>query len=204
MSNEAYVPTNTSRATNLNARRSPTRTIICVDMDEVIADTLREQILRYNDEFNENLTVNDLKGRWIWDFVPSDRIPALERHIASEDFYSSLSVVPHSRVVLERLQHRYEVYIATAVMEYPRSFSAKYEWLRQDFPFIQPSHIVFCGHKAILRGDFLIDDNPRQLRLFQGSGILYSTPANHLIQEFRRVNDWWEIERIFLDPQDSS
>jgi 5' nucleotidase, deoxy (Pyrimidine), cytosolic type C protein (NT5C) len=61
MSNEAYVPTNTSRATNLNARRSPTRTIICVDMDEVIADTLREQILRYNDEFNENLTVNDLK-----------------------------------------------------------------------------------------------------------------------------------------------
>jgi 5'(3')-deoxyribonucleotidase len=57
---------------------------------------------------------------------------------------------------------------------------------------------------AILRGDFLIDDNPRQLRLFQGSGILYSTPANHLIQEFRRVNDWWEIERIFLDPQDSS
>jgi 5'(3')-deoxyribonucleotidase len=204
MLNEAYVPTNTSRTTNLNARRSPTRTTICIDMDEVIADTLREQILRYNQEFNEKLTVNDLSGRWIWDFVPPDRVPALERQIASEDFYPSLSAVPHSQVVLERLQHRYEVYIATAVMEYPRSFGAKYEWLRQNFPFIQPSHIVFCGHKAILRGDFLIDDNPLQLRLFQGRGILYSSPANNLIQEFRRVNNWWEIERFFLDPHDSS
>jgi len=203
MSNDAYVP-NRSGSTIKNAQRGRLRTAICVDMDDVIADTLHEQILRYNREFNEQITAKDLGGRCIWDFVPPDRVPALEMQIASEDFYPSLSAVPHSQVVLERLQHRYEVYIATAVMEYPRSFSAKYQWLRQNFPFIQPSHIVFCGHKGILQGDFLIDDNPLELQLFRGRAILYSSPANSLIQEFRRVNNWWEIERFFLGPYDSS
>jgi 5'(3')-deoxyribonucleotidase len=203
MSNEAYVP-NKSAMTIMNGRRGRLRTTICVDVDDVIANTLAEQILRYNHEFDEQLTVDDLSGRCIWDFVPPERIPALERQIASEDFYPSLSAVPYSQAVLERLQHRYEVYIATAVMEYPRSFGAKYEWLRQNFPFIQPSHIIFCGHKGILQGDFLIDDNPLELRQFQGKAILYSSPANSLIREFRRVNNWWEIERFFLGPHDSS
>ena len=152
MSNHAYVP-KTSGVAIMNARRGLKRTTICVDMDDVIADTLPEQILRYNRAFNEQLTVDDLSGRCFWDLVPPERIPALESQIASEDFYPGLSAVPYSQVVLERLQHRYEIYIATAVMEYPRSFNAKCEWLRQNFPFVQPSHIVFCGHKGIIRGD---------------------------------------------------
>ena len=67
----------------------------------------------------------------------------------------------------ERLQQHYEIYIATAAMEVPSSFNAKFHWLKQHFPFIPASHIVFCGNKSILDGDYLIDDNPRQLRLFQ-------------------------------------
>jgi 5'(3')-deoxyribonucleotidase len=89
-------------------------------------------------------------------------------------------------------------------MQYPRSLRAKYEWLRQNFPFIQPSHIVFCGHKGVIQSDFLIDDNLLELRLFRGKGILFTSPANSLIQEFRCVNNWWEIERFFLDPHNSS
>jgi 5'(3')-deoxyribonucleotidase len=203
MSNDTYGP-NESAMTIVSVRRAHLRATICVDMDDVIANTLSELISRYNHEFDEQLTVDDLSGRHIWDFVRPDRIPALERQIASEDFYPSLSVVPNSQVVLERLQRRYEVYIASAVMEYPRSFGAKYEWLRRNFPFIQPSHIVFCGNKGILQGDFLIDDNPLELRLFQGRAILFSSPANSLIQEFQRVNNWREIELYFLGPNDSS
>ena len=63
-------------------------------------------------------------------------------------------------------------------MEVPTSFTAKYNWLGRHFPFIPPSHIVFCGDKSILRADFLIDDNPRQLRRFQGQGILFEAPHN--------------------------
>jgi 5'(3')-deoxyribonucleotidase len=167
-------------------------------MDEVIADALGEHLLRYNRDFSENLTPADLEGRWLWDFVPAERQGALEAYMLSGDFFAVLQVMPHAQRVLERLQSRFDVYIATAAMEVPSSFTAKFHWLRRHFPFIPPSHTVFCGNKSILRGDFLIDDNPRQLRLFRGEGILFSSPANANVTGFRRVRDWLEVEELFL------
>lgn len=178
-------------------RSTQERRIICVDMDEVIADALGEHLLRYNRDFSERLTPADLEGRWLWDFVPAERQQTLFDYMTSEDFFAVLRVMPHAQRVLERLQSEYEIYIATAAMEVPSSFNAKFEWLKQHFPFIPPSHIVFCGNKSILRGDYLIDDNPRQLRLFHGEGILFSSPANARVTGFRRVRDWLEIEQLF-------
>ena len=174
------------------------RKVICIDMDEVIADALAEHLLRYNRDFHENLTAADLHGRWIWDYVPSERHAQLERYIRTDDFFARLDVMPHAQRVIARLQERYEVFIATAAMEVPTSFTAKFEWLKEHFPFIRPSHIVFCGDKGILRGDYLIDDNPRQLKRFRGEGILFSSPANAFVSGFRRVGNWMDVERMFL------
>ena len=174
------------------------RRIICVDMDEVIADALGEHLHRYNRDFRERITRADLEGQWLWEFVPPERQEALTEYLMSEDFFAVLRVMPHAQRVLERLQSRYEIYIATAAMEVPSSFNAKFEWLKKYFPFIPASHIVFCGNKSILRGDYLIDDNPRQLRLFRGEGILFSSPANANVTGFRRVHNWLEIEELFL------
>ena len=80
-------------------------------------------------------------------------------------------------------------------MEVPTSFAAKFRWLGRHFPFIAPSHIVFCGDKSVLATDFLIDDNPRQLRRFRGEGILYGSPSNRGVTGFRRVENWLEVER---------
>jgi 5'(3')-deoxyribonucleotidase len=92
-------------------------------------------------------------------------------------------------------------------MEVPTSFTAKFDWLARHFPYIPTTNIVFCGDKSILRADFLIDDNPRQLARFEGSsgpneprreGILYTSPANAHITGFRRVHNWLDVERLFL------
>ena len=174
------------------------RKIICVDMDEVIADALGEHLLRYNRDFSTNITTKDLHGRWIWDYVPEDRLETLEAYLSSEDFFAVLQVMPDSQRVLKALQQHYDVYVATAAMEVPTSFNAKFKWLERHFPFIQPSHIVFCGDKGILRGDYLIDDNPRQLSRFQGEGILYTSPANAYVTGFRRVNNWLDVETLLL------
>ena len=179
------------------------RKIICVDMDEVIADALGEHLLRYNRHFGESVTVDDLNGRWLTDFVPAERQEAAIEFLRSEDFFAVLEVMPESQRVLKRLQERYDIFIATAAMEVPTSFTAKFEWLERHFPFIPPSHIVFCGDKSILRADFLIDDNPRQLRRFRGEGILFTAPANVHVTGFRRVDDWLDVERMFLESRDS-
>jgi 5'(3')-deoxyribonucleotidase len=188
------------------------RKTIAIDMDEVIADALSEHLLRYNRDFQPDpatgpLTLADLHGRWLWDAVPPARVHDLERYMLSDDFFRVLPVMPHAQRVLARLQTRYDVFIASAAMEVPSSFTAKYQWLAEHFPFIPTSHIVFCGDKSILRADFLIDDNPRQLRLFESSnsqghphreGILYTSPANVNLTGFRRVNNWQDVETLFL------
>jgi 5'(3')-deoxyribonucleotidase len=171
---------------------------IAVDMDEVMADAVAEHLLRYNRDHNERLTKQDLEGKWLWDVVARDRHPALEGYLQSEDFFEVLEVMPEAQRVMEALHAKYEVFIATAAMEVPTSFTAKFRWLERHFPFISPTHIVFCGDKSILRADYLIDDNPRQLRRFGGEGILYSSPHNKYVTEFRRVKDWLEVEALFL------
>ena len=188
-----------------------TRKTICVDMDEVIADALSEHLLRYNrdfpDDFPQPLTLDDLRGRRLWQVVPRHRHAALDAYFRNEDFVRNLPVMPDAPRVLDRLQSRYDIFIASAAMEVPTSFTAKFEWLAEHFPFIPTSHIVFCGDKSILRADYLIDDNIRQLELFQASqngeisreGILYTAPANLDNTTYRRVNNWQDIEKMFLD-----
>ena len=198
--------------------QAPERKVIAVDMDEVIADALGEHLNRYNRDFANDhcaaITLDDLRGRRLWQVAPAQRHPTIDNYLREDDFFRVLRVMPHAQRVLERLQSRYEVFIASAAMEVPTSFVAKYDWLAEHFPFIPTSHIVFCGNKSILRADYLIDDNPRQLKLFQSSqggatqanqngatfreGILYTSPANAHITNYRRVDDWLAVEEMFL------
>jgi len=44
---------------------------ICVDMDEVMADTLAEHLRRYNQTFDEDVTPEDLAGKGLWRLLRS-------------------------------------------------------------------------------------------------------------------------------------
>jgi 5'(3')-deoxyribonucleotidase len=167
-------------------------------MDEVMADALGEHLHRYNKHYNEQLTTDDLAGKWLWDVVATDRHSVLDSYLRSEDFFEVLEVMPDAQRVVRRLQMNYEVFIATAAMEVPTSFQQKYRWLAKHFPFIPSSNIVYCGDKSILRADYLIDDNPRQLRRFDGEGILFTSPHNLRVKEYKRVKNWLEVEDLFL------
>lgn len=172
---------------------------ICVDMDEVMADALAEHLVRYNRDYNAGLTLEDLQGKALWDVIASEHHSVVEGYLRSDDFFENLTVMPEAQRVMRLLQQRYEVFIATAAMEVPASFHQKYRWLEKYFPYISPSHIVYCGDKSILNADYLIDDNPRQLQRFKGEGILFTSPHNIAVKGFRRVNDWLDVEKLFLE-----
>ena len=175
-----------------------TRKRICVDMDEVMADAVAEHLIRYNRDHNVNLTKEDLRGKRFWQVVPERHHAILDDYLRAEDFFEDLDVMPDAPRVLAELQRHFEIFIASAAMEVPTSFNAKYRWLERHFPFIPHTHIVFCGDKSILLADYLIDDNPRQLELFSGTGILYDAPHNIAITNYTRVRNWQEIETLFL------
>jgi len=121
----------------------------------------------------------------------------LRAFLDAEDFFEVLDVIPDSQPVLEDLSTRFEIFIATQAMAVPNSLGPKYRWLQRHFPFIPPTHYVFCGNKTILRADFLIDDQPRNLVRFEGQGLLYTAPHNLAATGFARVNNWREVAEYF-------
>ena len=170
---------------------------ICVDMDEVMADTLAEHLRRYNLTFDEELTHDDLAGKGLWQHAPQDRQQQLRAFLDAEDFFEDLAVIPDSQVVLKELSARFDIFIATQAMSVPNSLGPKYRWLQRHFPFIPPTHYVFCGNKSILRADFLIDDQPRNLLHFDGVGLLYTAPHNLTVAGFIRVDNWQQVAEYF-------
>ncbi len=170
---------------------------ICVDMDEVMADTLSEHLRRYNHEFDEIVTPADLAGKHLWEVTPTDRQKQLRAFLDAEDFFEDLPLIPGAQDVLEELTERFEIFIATQAMSVPNSLGPKYRWLQRHFPFIPPTHYVFCGNKSILRADFLIDDLPRNLERFEGQGLLYTAPHNMAATGFTRVDNWQQVAEYF-------
>ena len=175
---------------------------ICVDMDEVMADTLAEHLRRYNQTFEEEITTQDLAGKGLWEVAPLDRRAELRAFLDAEDFFEDLALIAGAQEVLTDLSERYEIFIATQAMTVPNSLGPKYRWLQRHFPFIPPTHYVFCGNKSILRADYLIDDLPRNLERFEGQGILYSAPHNLTATGFVRVDNWQEVAAYFATQTD--
>lgn len=179
--------------------RTGRRPRIAIDMDEVVANTLAKQLKAYNAAFGTALRVEDLAGRGLWGAVPEEHGPALREMVLDPTFFRDIDLLEGCRDVVRELAERYEVFIASAATEVPTSFGAKYEWLREHFPFIPPSHIVFCGDKAVLDVDYLIDDTPRHFERFRGTPVLFSAPHNTGETRYLRVSGWEDVRRLFLD-----
>jgi 5'(3')-deoxyribonucleotidase len=171
---------------------------IAIDMDEVMADTISHFLKRYNAQFGMALSTGDLYGKHVFEMVHEDHRALAREYFQQEEFFRTIPVMPDSAEVIESLMKKYEVFITTAAMDVPCSFTAKYHWLQEHFPFISPQQVVFCGDKSIVAADYLIDDNLRQLGNFRGEGILYTAPHNVKETRYRRVDNWREVRSMFL------
>ena len=171
---------------------------IGIDMDEVIADTLGEILTRYNHDYGTAHRKADFIGKRFWETVPADHRLRIGEYFKDGSIFEDLPLFEHSREVVLELTQEYEVFITTAAMEVPSSFTPKFKWLARHFPFLKPSHIVFCGDKSVLAVEYLIDDNVRHFERLQGEGIVFTAPHNVDETRYRRVSDWLEVREMFL------
>jgi 5'(3')-deoxyribonucleotidase len=174
---------------------------IAIDMDEVLADTVAQFLAEYNREFGENITKAHLSKRKLAEIIPSDRRSRLRHYALSPGFFRDIPLMPGCDAVFAELRDRYEVFIATAAMEFPSSFNEKFAWIKTHFSDFPDTHIVFCGDKSVIAADFLIDDSPRHFDRFTGQGFLFTAPHNLSETRYPRLNDWTEVRRQFLDRE---
>lgn len=187
---------------NASASRDRKRLRIAIDMDETIADSLKEQIRRYNDQFAESVTEADLAGRHLHEFAPPERSEAVQRMVHDPEFFDRLDVIKDAQQVIGELAREHEVLIVSSAMEVPESFASKHRWLRRNFPFIAPSNVIFCGNKGAIRADCLIDDEARHFANFRGTGLLFSAPHNAGELRFERITSWEQVRRKFRDLEE--
>jgi 5'(3')-deoxyribonucleotidase len=171
---------------------------IAVDMDEVLADTLTKELHVYNREHGTSVAKNDLAGTNLDQAVRAEHRDRVRQYPRTEGFFRDIPVMPGSKRVLPLLFQQHEVFIVTAAMEFPTSFTAKFEWIKAHFPFVPERRIVFCGDKSIIAADYLIDDNASHFEKFSGQGLLFSAPHNIHELQYERLNDWHDIERRFI------
>lgn len=170
---------------------------IAIDMDEVIADFNPKHLRLFNRDYNENITIEDLKGTRLRELRPHLK-EEIMNYLTDPTFFRDLTVMKDSQEVIRELSEYYEIFITTAAMEFPTSFTAKYEWLKEHFSFLNDMNFVFCGDKSIIRADYLIDDNVRHFKRFSGQGILFTSPHNINETGYVRVNNWKEVRNYFL------
>ncbi len=172
---------------------------IAIDMDEVTADTMAHCLNLYNAEFNRKLTKEHFYGKRLAEVLEPAHIPRASEYFRTASFFAGIPVMQDSRKVVRELMSCYEIFITTAAMDVPCSFTAKFEWLQKHFPFVPASHFVFCGDKSIIAADYLVDDDARHFERFRGQGILFTAPHNVNETAFRRVNNWKEVRELFLN-----
>lgn len=171
---------------------------IAVDMDQVLADLTVSFVELYKKEYHVEFdSIEDYMNQHP-EFDLVNVIKELYPSINTYDFFRNIPVMEDAQLVLRELSEHYDIYIATAAMEVPNAFQAKYEWLLEHFPYLDPQRFVFCGEKSVIHADYLIDDSIRQLDRFTGTGILYSNALNEELCSYNRVYSWKDIRKYFL------
>ncbi len=181
-------------------RRGTRRPRIAVDMDEVIADAFGKVLSTFNEKMGSNITREEISEKGVEGTMRSTLSPEMfaeyERLCHTGEFFADLELMEGSQEALRQLSEHYEIFIASAAMDVPSSFDAKFKWLQRHFSFIPPSHYVFCGDKSILLADYLVDDRPRHFEHFIGTGILFTAPHNAKRNAPLRANTWADVLRI--------
>ncbi len=170
---------------------------IAIDMDDVLADAAGRFIEYAQMRLNRRILPIDLHNR-TWAEVAGVPQEVVRSWLFEEGFFRHMKVMPDSQEVVRKLMDKYEIFIVSAATEFPNSLKEKLEWLNEHFPFISWTHTVFCGHKYMIQADYLIDDHEKNLINFPGKPVLYSASHNLLLNQYTRVNNWREVEAMFL------
>lgn len=171
---------------------------IAIDMDDVLADTTVKIIHTINNLVDKNYTYEELmsdqsaRERFLKDYLANNSF------LWQPGFFLDVPIKAKAVEVVQKLSEKYEIFIDSAATEFPESLKEKLIWMKQHFPFISWTHIVFCGHKYMIKADYLIDDHEKNLKSFHGTPLLFTAPHNLHIHEYQRVDTWDAVAQLLL------
>ena len=174
--------------------------ILLIDMDSVIVDLMTDWHTQYNQDYNDDITLERVTD---WDAVSYVKPECGEKiydYLHKPGLFAGLKPLPHAIEVLERLHRFHELLIVTASPS-PVAYEEKERWINQHLPFIGSQNIIFAKRKERVCGDVLFDDAPHNLTNFMETGrtaIAMDYPYNRKVNCLRAAN-WLEFEQIISE-----
>jgi 5'(3')-deoxyribonucleotidase len=166
-----------------------------IDLDMVLNTLNCKWVRQYNETYNDNLTLEDIKSWGIEEYVKPECGMDIFKILAIPGFFKDLEVQPNSQEIVEWLQENYEIYVLSA--SHYAVCGDKGSWLQEKFPFIPYHNIIFCHNKSLVHLDYLIDDYGKNLETFTGQGLLFDSHHNQAENRFPRMKDWLEVKEYF-------
>ena len=158
------------------------RCTFAIDVDEVLRSLLKNMVALYNENFGENLDVNDVK-----DFVVENSFPKIYETTGispskwffqdhGEELFARGEAFPGIKSDIETLRQYGDVIIVTYQKTYQNKIDTL-KWLEEHG--LAPDGICFLKDKTLLHTTYLLDDNDWN---FCGSnadiGVLITAPYN--------------------------
>lgn len=176
---------------------------IVTDMDDVLEDFCDVWVSYLNGRFGRDVRPEDVTD---WDISKS--YPGIDKHllykvIEREDFWKLISPFSDAVAVTRQLvEEGHRVYVATKAT--PVTALYKYEHvMKRFFPHIPARNFNVVNDKSLLRGDVMIDDNPRNLGGDFKTKILFTAPHNlscpAAANGFLRADNWQTVYKIISE-----
>lgn len=172
--------------------------ILGVDVDDTIADFTTEWVRRYNIEYNDNVTNDDIKGWHVEEYMKKATRNQLFNLLRTPNFYSCVSPLRGARDGVYRLLadgHRV-VYVTSCTegtMDQKRDWLVHWGFLTHENRF---RDFIAAYDKALVNVDVLFDDRFTTVRDFPNKAVLVTSPAN-ASETTRR----WRISSMACAPE---
>lgn len=189
--------------------------ILLLDVDEVICFA---GFLRLVNEFlHTDYKIDDITDYYIDEaLIPKDRFAEFIQFTKGKNLYENAYILPGAIEVIKKLYEEYDLYILSSCVnpfDYEGSgqvFADKYNFLRENLPFIEPERFIFTSSKQLIKADIKIDDSLSNLKDDTPLKLLFPSYHNKGItdEELKRYgviragfdwrNGWEEVEKILI------
>jgi len=170
---------------------------IGIDLDDTINNLVNKWIEIYNQDYNDNLKIEDIKT---WDIADYTKIGKSFYAYLDSNIFKHLSIKSGASEVIEKLCKEHEVYIVTANASYNKGVcDDKVDFIKKFMPFFPIKNIIFINNKSLLDLDILIDDGLHNFEGFKGfKKVVFDRPWNKTnpLPPFYRMYNW---DKIILD-----
>ncbi|QHW35823.1 5'-3'-deoxyribonucleotidase (plasmid) [Paenibacillus rhizovicinus] len=172
------------------------RKIVGVDLDTTLNNLEQVWLAKYNEKYNDSLTVADMANWDVTTYVKPECGKDMYKFLWEPGLFRDLGIKPSAASIMAWLNDHYEVFIVTSA--HPNVVADKWAWVEKHLPFIDSYHFVPLHPKDLFRMDYLIDDGPHNIEGFRGKGILMDMPYNQYLKNRHiRCRNWLDVFQYF-------